>query len=171
MSHVVFRTLHIVAIFYVFLPEPPSPDNNVRKTYCSALPIRQERNKLYHIIKVCCQMLRSLIVIILKEEQTFSRQSRKIIRPTIREIRRCMAIVQVESPTKLGFKPLFCCPQPPLFFDRVKNLIQGKQLIFALALLSHKATNIFMPYIRVRVNGSVSDSSFIHKVIDKLGAV
>ena len=68
LAKVVVRVLHVVSVLNVLFPEVPRPDQDVWHTNCTALTVREERNKFDYVIKICSQMLWPLVVVIVKEK-------------------------------------------------------------------------------------------------------
>ena len=171
LAQVVVRIFHVVSFLNVAFPEVPRPDQDVRHTDGSALTVRQEGDELDHVVKICSEMLRGLVIVIGQEEQAFRGEAGEIVRPAVREVARGRAVVQVERTAELGFKPLACGAQPPHLLDLNKNLIEAEQLVAALAFLRHKAPDVFMAGICVRVNAGIGERLLVNEVVDELGVV
>ena len=107
------------------------------------------------------------MIIVCKEEQSLSCQTGQVICPAVWEIARRCTIIQIEPFTELLFQPLFCGTQSPLFLNGKKNLVQAEELIFALGLFRHKATNVFVVCIGIGVDRRICQRILIYKVINE----
>ena len=171
LTQVIIRVFHVVSVFHVLLPEPPSPDQDVRHADGPTLTVGQEAHKLDDVIEVGRQVPRRLIVVVAQEEQAFRSKPGEVVCPAVREVTRSRAVVQIERSGKLCFQPLLRRSQPPHLLDLHEDLVQTKEFVFRFALLRHKGTNVLMIRVGIRIDACIRDGIFVHKIVNELREV
>ena len=142
LTDVVIFILDDIPLFTVLFPEVVSPNQHIGNTHSTGRAIAHVADVLNHIVHKGSEVFRCLIVGVLKEEQTLSRQTGQIIGVAIRQICRGRCIMQIETTVVFGFKPFFCGTQVIAFLHFIEDLVERKQLVQRLALFIQQATDI-----------------------------
>ena len=171
LTEIVVGVLHVVSVFHVLLPEVPRPDQDVRHADGTALTVAEEAYELDHIVKICSQMARRLVVVVGEEEEAFGGEPGEVVRPAVGEVAGRGGIVQIEGSGKFRLQPHLGRTQTVHLLDLQKDFVQAEDLVLALPLFRHERTDILVVRVGVGVNAGVRQRVLIDEIVDELGEV
>lgn len=132
LTDVVVGVLDDISALTILLPEVVSPDKDVGNANCAGGTVAHIADILNDIVKECSQMVGSLVVVVLQEEQTLSGQTSQVVGVAVRQVCSSGCVVQIECAVVFGFEPFFCSTQVVPLLHLVENLVECEELIVGL---------------------------------------
>ena len=170
LTDVVVGILDDITSLTILLPEVVSPDEDVGNTDSAGATVAHVADVLDNIVEECGQVVGSLIVVVLQEEQTLGCQTSQVVGVTVRQVCSGRCVMQIERTVVFGFEPFLCGTQVVPLLHLVENLVECEELIVGLGLLIQHTADILIGRIGICVNRGICHI-LIDEVVDEIREV